>query len=238
MPKRLATFIIFALAIGLTSFFVWRIFFFYQKIEDGTLTAQDLSFTSRLTTSQLVQAVATPTTEVVDVTSDDDPSIGSAEALLTIVEFGDFECPYTKEVSYAARRLASLFGTKVRYIYRDFPLIDVHQDAVRAAEAGECADDQHQFWAYHDKLFQNQDDLSLENLIAIAEQTGLDMAEFETCLADEQFGEEVAEDMAAGIAAGVVGTPTFFFNGRKIEGAIPEDIFEALIESFLSQNET
>lgn len=238
MNKRLLTAAVLILVFGGVSLFVWRVLFFYGQIEAGTLSAQDFSFSDQLSTSELVKAIAQQSTGEADVVSTDDPSIGSEGAALTIVEFGDFGCPYTKQVSYAARRLAELYGTKVRYIYRDFPLVDLHPTAALAAYAGACAHDQHGFWAYHDKLFQNQEDFSEETLLRYAEQVGLDLEEFQECMSNQMFVEEVAEDLTAGIAAGVSGTPTFFFNGRKVEGAIPEDIFEALIETFVSESET
>ncbi len=235
MNKRgIVSIIIFFLVVGVVSLFLWRTLSFYKKIQDGTLKPADLSFSSHLTTSNFAKAVATQTTGTVDVVSVDDPTLGSKDATLTIVEFADFGCPYSKEVSDVVRRLAVLYGSNVRFIYRDFPLVDLHPDAEIAAEAGACANDQHQFWSYHDKLFQHQDDLSVGALRTYAEQVGLNMNEYDECMRSQLFGKEVANDLADGLQAGVIGTPTFFFNGTKIEGAIPEDIFDSVIQAFLT----
>ncbi|MEK7665289.1 MAG: DsbA family protein [Patescibacteria group bacterium] len=236
MNKRsVVSVIIFVAVAGGISLFVWRTLSFYQKIENGTLQPDDLSFMGEFTKSSFASAVANQSVETVYVDSKDDPAIGPDDAVLTIVEFADFSCPYSKEVSSTVRRLVESYGDRVRYVYRDFPLVDVHPEAERAAEAGACAHDQRQFWAYHDKLFQNQDDLSESALARYAMQVGLDVEEFEECMQEQLFVDEVADDMADGLEAGVVGTPTFFFNGTKIEGAIPEYIFESLIESFLEE---
>lgn len=236
MNKRSVIFlIVFLVVAGGVSLFVWRTLSFYQKIANGTLKREDLSFSDRLTTSNFAKAVANQTNENVDVTTTDDPFFGSEAATLTIVEFADFGCPYSKEVSDVIRRLAVLYGDQVRFIYRDFPLVDLHPQAEVAAEAGACANDQHQFWAYHDKLFAHQDDLSVVALRVYAQQVGLDMDEYDDCMSSQLFGKEVADDLADGLAAGVIGTPTFFFNGTKVEGSIPEDIFERLIGAFLNK---
>jgi protein-disulfide isomerase len=164
-----------------------------------------------------------------DLATDDDPSLGSPDATLTIVEFADFGCPYSREVSYAIRRLASVYENDLRYVYRDFPLEDLHPQALVAAEAGECADAQDRFWAFHDQLYQHQSDLSREALVAYAAGVGLDVDLFESCLDSGRYVAEVQADFAEGAAAGVYGTPTFFVNGVRIPGAIPEDVLEKII---------
>ncbi len=225
-------FIVILLGAGL---FAWQVFSYYQKIVNGTITTADfptLAFTDKLTSSRITRAAVSETSEVVDVVTDDDPSLGSLNAPLTIVEFADFACPYSQEVSYAIRRIAQTFGSTVRYIYRDFPLSEVHPDAELAAEAGNCANEQDHFWEFHDKLFANQQDLSRTSLLRYAEQVGMSKQKFESCLNSGKFKGEVAEDLAAGEKAGVYGTPTFFFNGHKVEGAIPENVLNQIVAAF------
>lgn len=217
--------------------FTWQVFSYYQKIVDGSLTTTDLpsyNFANRLTTSALARAASNGGAETADVISSDDPSLGNPGALLTIVEFADFGCSYSAEASHTLRRAAQNFGGLVRYIYRDFPLADIHPDAVLAAEAGGCANEQDQFWAYHDKLYQNQSALGRDDLLTYASQVGLSRQKFESCLNSGRYKEEVREDMRAGEVAGVYGTPTFFFNGHRIEGAIPEETLTQIIEAFTS----
>lgn len=235
MPRKVLLTIVFVAVFAGIGLFAWRVLFYYQKVVSGTLTEEDFGFQNRLTVSEASIAALAATTppDQAEVATDDDPSIGSATARLTIVEFADFGCPYSREVSYTARRLAELYGNDVRYIYRDFPLTDLHPGADLAAEAGECAQDQDQFWSYHDKLYQNQHDLSRDSLVRYADEIGLDTARFASCLDTHRYQGEVQADLEDGQAAGVYGTPTFFWNGNRIEGAIPEDVFEALINGFL-----
>ena len=120
----------------------------------------------------------------------------------------------------------------VRYVYRDFPIEELHPGATLAAQAGECAQEQNRFFDYHDKLYQNQFNLSPDALKRYAQEIGLNAAAFNTCLDTGRYAEEVEEDRLAGVGAGVRGTPTFYFNGVKIEGAIPRDIFFTLLDRF------
>ena len=232
--------LIFFIVIG--GIFIWRTYYYYDRISSGDVSFADfdeLRFTDRLTTNQLAQAVASNDEDAFfDVITEDDPSIGNPEALLTIVEFADFGCPYSQDSSYTVRRLAEIYGDYVRYVYRDFPLTDIHPGADLAAEAGECAHDQDKFWEYHDKLYQNQNDLSTTSLIQYARQVGLDEEEFTSCLSSRKHQKEVANDLLDGQAAGVYGTPTFFFNGYAVPGSIPESIFEQLILAFVQTVES
>ncbi len=229
------SFIVLVLFLAALGVFAARVYSFYHKIDSGTLTAAeipDVSYASRLSTSQLAQASASNVGGI-DVVTTDDPSMGSKDAPLTIVEFADFGCPYSEQVSHVLRRLATLYPETIHYIYRDFPLADLHPEAVLAAVAGECAEEQKSFWAYHDKLYQHQDALSEEDLIRYAEEVGMDKRDFRTCLNSGRYTDEVVEDISDGSAAGVYGTPTFFLNGTRVEGAIPDDVLTQIVTAFL-----
>jgi protein-disulfide isomerase len=215
----------------LCAIFAWRIYYYYQKIEAGTLTSQDLSFTSHFTPGNLLSASRAEDGLLYDLATEDDPSLGPAHAPLVIVEFGDFGCPYSAEASHTIRRLASLYPDAFRYVYRDFPLTDLHRDAFLAARAGECADVQEGFWPFYDKLYLSQEDLSREALLRYAEEVGLDTELFLACLDSSRYSAEVMEDFLDGQSAGVYGTPTFFLNGVRVEGAIPEALLEEIILS-------
>ena len=173
----------------------------------------------------------------VDVSVDDDPSIGAADAPVTIVEFSDFQCPYCARFqSETLPQIIQNYGDRVRFVYRDFPLTSLHANALKAAEASECADDQGAYWKYHDLLFQNQsalDDASLKNYAATL---GLDTTAFNQCLDSDEKMSEVQKDYQDGITAGVQGTPAFFVNGNLIEGAQPYSAFQAAIEAALAAN--
>ncbi|MEK9130922.1 MAG: DsbA family protein [Patescibacteria group bacterium] len=235
MSRRTVFSILFVVVLLGAGLFIGLIFSYYQKIMDGTISAKDLpryAFTDRMTSSAVARQSASGVGSV-DVVTSDDPSIGPADAILTIVEFADFSCPFSKEESYVVRRAAETYSGLIRVIFRDFPLTDIHPDARLAAEAGSCAQSLGQFWPYHDKLFANQVDFSREALIDYALEVGLSAQKFESCLNSTQVKEEVAQDIADGQAAGVYGTPTFFFNGQRIEGAVPEAIFGKIISYFV-----
>lgn len=211
------------------SWFAWRIFSFARQIREGTLDVSLLA-TDGFTSS--IRLAAIPITDQpVDVFSIDDPSLGRVDAPLTVVEFADFGCPYSRDVSFTLRELAIQYPEKFHYIYRDFPIVELHPIAQKASEAGECAKKQGRFWDYHDKLFQNQSDLSLQRLFEFASELNLNTNQFTNCLNSGEMAHEVEEDYQVGLKAGVRGTPTFFLNGVKVEGAIPKDLFEQLILS-------
>jgi len=172
---------------------------------------------------------------IYDVATSDDPAIGPVGAPIEIVEFGDFECPYCERSFPIIRSLVSQYGDSVRYQFRDFPLTDIHPSAEIAARAGYCAEEQKRFWPMHDKLFQNQDRLAESDIIRYATQIGLTVDDFKTCLSSDDSLREIAEDYQDGVAAGVLGTPTWYINGIRIAGVIPEDVFRQIIEDIISK---
>lgn len=229
---RTAVILCFVLIIG--GMFVWRVAYFTHLIKTGEISTTDFNFNDRLTPTKNQLFSTLPAGSVYDVVSQDDPNLGSDQPLLTIVEFADFGCPYSQEVSLSVRSLALAYGDRVRFIYRDFPVAELHPDAMKAAEASECAADQGKFWEYHDKLYQNQSDVSPDRFHTYAQALNLDVNRFDACLAQGVHQKEVQADYEDGVAAGVYGTPTFFFNGVEIPGAIPPDTFRQLIERFLA----
>jgi len=167
------------------------------------------------------------------VVTSDDPAFGNAEAALTIVAFEDFQCPFCGEMFPVIREMLAKYETKLRFIYRDFPNVDIHPEALVAAEAGECADEQGKFWPFHDRLYQNQDQLGRTALVRYAEASGLDKVAFTACLDSGKYQDEVVDDLQAGFDAGATGTPTFFFNGYRVTGSLPADVFETIIQQFI-----
>ncbi len=143
---------------------------------------------------------------------------GPKDAPVTVVEYGDFECPYCGRAEPAVRELLADFGD-VRYVWRHLPLSDVHPNAQRAAEAVEAAADQGAFWEMHDALLDHQDDLRPGDLLAYAEQLGLDVERFRDDLQRHRWAPRIEEDVDSADLSGVTGTPTFFINGRKHDGA-------------------
>jgi Na+/H+ antiporter NhaA/predicted DsbA family dithiol-disulfide isomerase len=143
---------------------------------------------------------------------------GPADALITLVEYGDFECPYCGQAEPIVRELLADFGD-VRYVWRHLPLTDVHPHAQLAAEASEAAAAQHSFWPMHDRLFRHQDALRSDDLIRDAEELGLDVERFRRDLNERSGAARVAADMESADLSSVSGTPTFFINERRHYGA-------------------
>jgi len=179
--------------------------------------------------ADLEVALQAPRTEVAAT----GPALGPESAPVTIVEFSDFQCPYCARAAPVVKQLHERYPDSVRIVYRHFPLDSVHPQARPAAEASLCAADQDRFWEYHDVLFENARQLGEEDLIRYAEELGLDMAEFRTCLEEGRHAAQVERDLEAGRRAGVTGTPSFFVNGRMLGGAQPLEAFVRVIESEL-----
>jgi protein-disulfide isomerase len=154
----------------------------------------------------------------VPVDPDRDHVRGPREAPVTLVEYGDFECPYCGQAEPVIRELLSDFG-ELRYVWRHLPLNDVHPRAQLAAEAAEAAAAQGAFWEMHDLLLDHQDALSPRDLAGYSEQLGLDVERFREDLRTHAGAGRVAEDVDSADLSGVSGTPTFFVNGRRHYGA-------------------
>ena len=154
---------------------------------------------------------------------------GKADAPITLIEFSDFECPYCRRAQSTLQAVEKLYGDKVRFVFRHYPL-PFHPQAPKASEASQCAADQNKFWPYHDALFTDGASLSLADLKKLAGTLGLDQAKFDQCLDSDQHKGRIAEDSAVGRDLGVTGTPTFFVNGVRLVGAIPLEEFQKTID--------
>lgn len=177
----------------------------------------------------------TPTS---NVSADDDPVKGRKDAPVTIIEFSDFECPYC--ASFYSQTLLQIEEEyirtgKAKLVYRDFPL-SFHQNAQKAAEAAECADEQDKFWEYHDLLFERQSEWSnigISKFKQYAGEIGLNTSEFNKCLDSGKMASEVKKDFQDGQSYGVSGTPAFFVNGEMLVGAQPIGVFRQVIDKYL-----
>jgi Na+/H+ antiporter NhaA len=173
--------------------------------------------------------------DILDLSDDVDPGRdhirGPDEALVTLLEYGDFECPYCGQAESVVRGLLASFGDDLRYVWRHLPLNDVHGSAQLAAEAAEAASAQGSFWSFYDALFAHQGDLTASDLGSYAKELGLDLSRFWDELRAHRYTPRVAEDVASADASGVSGTPTFFVNGRRHNGAYDIDTLSAVIRS-------
>ncbi len=164
----------------------------------------------------------------------DSPSQGPASAPIELVEFSDFQCPYCFRAHPTVTQVLNTYGNKVRFVYRNYPLPS-HPNARPAAEAAQCANEQGQFWAYHDRLFADQSKLSDADLKSSAAALGMDASKFNACFDSHKYKARVDADMQAGNEAGVNGTPAFFINGRMLSGAQPFDEFKKVIDEELTR---
>jgi protein-disulfide isomerase len=171
---------------------------------------------------------------ILAVTTHNDPYLGPESALVTIVEFSDFQCPYCQQSVSVLKELRRLYGEKIRLVYRDYPGPN-HPYAPQAAEAAQCAGEQGKFWEYHDLLFDRQSSGKGWDFVALAKEVGLQQETFDTCLESGRFREEITKDLQDGLKLGVTSTPTFFINGRPLVGAHPLATFQTLIDGLLEQ---
>jgi len=170
---------------------------------------------------------------------DDSPVRGPAEALVTIVESSDFECPFCKRAQPTLKQLEEAYPGKLRFSFKHNPL-PFHPKAMPAAIASEEAREQGgaaKFWAMHDKLFDSNPSLDRPALEKIAQEIGLDMAAFRKALDEQRYEQRIRRDQALAQSVGASGTPTFFINGRKVVGAVPVEVFKAVIDEELKKAE-
>ncbi|MEX0854289.1 MAG: DsbA family protein [Nitrosopumilaceae archaeon] len=196
------------------------------------------------------QPQSNPSSGIISVSLDDDPVKGDPNAPITMIEFSDFECPFCARFFTTTLPLIEknyIETGKVKFVYRDFPLTDIHQNALPAAMAAECADEQGKFWELHDKIFENQkqwEGPDVQNGVRTFEQfaadLGLDTDKFNTCLESGKYLEEVQKDLNDGASYGVTGTPGFFIGNEKIgygmvSGAQPYSAFQQVLDQLLAK---
>jgi len=173
--------------------------------------------------------------EIVDLAAPVDPERdhirGDDNAPVTLVEYGDFECPNCGQAEPVVRELLNDFGHDLRYVFRHLPLSDVHPHAQLAAEAAEAADDQGAFWEMHDLLFDNQSALEPMHLIGFAQELGLDVQAFTDQLRRHEHAGRIASDVDDADLSGVSGTPTFFVNGMRHQGAYDIETLTAAVRA-------
>jgi protein-disulfide isomerase len=182
-----------------------------------------LRVVKRLPAQVRARQLAGTSEDILDLAAEIDPERdhvrGPADAPVTLVEYGDFECPYCGQAEQVVRELLSSFGDDVRYVWRHLPLTDVHPNAQLAAEASEAAAAQGKFWEMHDILLDHQGELRPSHLATYAKQLGLDGDRMADELRRREYAGRVSEDVAGADESGVSGTPTFFVNGRRHYGA-------------------
>lgn len=167
----------------------------------------------------------------------DDHIQGPAEAPVTLVEYGDYECPYCRAAYPMIKAITTRLGSKVRFVFRNMPLNEMHPNAELAAEAAEAAGDQGKFWQMHDALYEHQSELGPDLVRTLAQRLHLDAKRFEDDLASRRFREHVKRDFMSGVRSGVAGTPTFFINGKRYDGNLDEPSLTAALQQIIGQDQ-
>lgn len=231
MARRKVTIILFIIIL-LAGAFLAQVGIYYYKIKSGKIDPS--SFSKNFTAAKSSSATTTiSAAEILDGTA---PWYGAENPELTIVEFGNFACPNSQEVSATAREIMIKNKDKIKFIYRDFPLDDIYPNSSYLSLLGKCAGEQGKFWAMHDKLYQSPK----SDPLVLIKQVGLNEKSFADCLSKQKSRIALQKDFSDGYKNGVAGTPTFFFIKKGLEdkplaipGAIPKDIFEKIVDTLL-----
>ncbi len=234
-PKWLVIWLVLLGIVVAVSWFAVTVILYVRQIKTGTFDWDSLSNNQQSRVPGVSQTEIKPKRDVYKVVTADDPFVGPQQSPVTIVEFGDYECPFCKAFAPKFRALMQKYGDRVFFQYRDFPISDIHDQAQKAAEAAECVKTQKPalYWQYHDVLYQNQDQLNEQAFESFARALGVDMVSWNSCMQSGKMKDEVLKDYQDGLAAGVSGTPTVFINGVRIAGVIPKDRFIQVIEELL-----
>lgn len=163
-----------------------------------------------------------------------DNSYGASSASVTLVEYGDYQCPHCGHAYPIVKKVQDFFGDKLKFVFRNFPLKNIHPLATPAAIAAEAAARQDKFWEMHDAIFENQQQLHSNSFRAFADNLGMNVTQFENDCQDRKIIEKVQKDFESGILSGVNGTPTFFINGIRHNGSFESYDLTAAIEETLA----
>jgi len=226
--------VIFAFILGMLTN---KVMYLQTQVKSGAL--------ANAAPSQAVQPTDVAPPAVVKVDNGHLPLMGNKDAKVTVVEFSDFQCPFCKQFfddTFSQIKSQYIDTGKIKFAYRQYPLTTIHPNALQAANATECAQEQNRFWDYHDILFKNQDTWSTlaaadagNDFVDYATQLGLNADQFKSCLDSSKFDKNVKGDMTAGTKVQVDGTPAFFVNGNRLVGAQPFSEFQKLIDQELKK---
>jgi protein-disulfide isomerase len=204
-----------------------------DRISDFMKGQRALTIVDDLRNQATTEVLLEPTRVTVEAIG---PSRGPDDAVVTIVEFSDFQCPFCGRVVPTIDQVVAKYPTQVRFVYRNLPLSKIHPRAQAAAEAAACADNQGNFWDYHDLIFANNRAVSDEDLEGHASELGLDMQAFRQCVQNRETQQIVEADMAAAESLHISGTPSFVINGIPLHGAQSLEAFSEVIDAEIARN--
>jgi len=212
-----------------------------DKLDEIKQDQREILFRLGTLTKEIEQAAArapaaadagSPQPKALDIVVGDSPVKGPHDARVTIVEFSDFQCPACKTYDAIVNQVLEQYPKNVRLAYKQFPLAEIHPNATNAAKAALAAGRQGKFWEMHDIIYQNQDQLGMDNLKQYARKIGLDVGRWEKDLGSPEVQQQLSREADEGRVAGVDSTPSFFVNGRRVsEGTVEE--FKRLIQESL-----
>lgn len=205
--------------------FGWQVYKYYAAIKSGNFTPEMQAMLNNVLGNEQTEEV---------VSKDDDPEQGNPDAKIVVIAFEDFQCPVCGEAYPILKQVLPDYADKVLFVYRDYPTD--HEFSQKAAEAADCANEQGQFWVYHDLLFSDQSAVTSEEIFStIASQAGLDVDAFNECYSSGRYAGEVNKDFLDGNIAGVSGTPTFFINGYKLQGSYPVEFWRQSFDYLIKE---
>ncbi len=220
----LSAFLLFIMLVG---YYLWQIAY-------GDRDALTQEFRSNKFT-KITNATETEPHTTVDIAPflrSHNPALGQKDAPITIVAFIDFECPFCRESYPIFTDMSKTYAPVIRVVFKHLPITVLHTSALSAANAAACAHEQKKFWAYYDRLFQEQT-LEETALIAHAGNVGLNTSQFTACLRDAKYQSNIEEDILDAQRLGIRGTPTYIVNGKKVEGVVPRDAWDTILTQAL-----
>ncbi len=168
------------------------------------------------------------------VVTADDHARGPGDAPVTVVEYGDYECPYCRGAFRDVHRMLDEYPAKIRFVFRNFPIQQVHPHAEQAAEAAEAAAAQGKFWQMYEQLLQPYARLDTDALVDYAQKIGLDIPRFRADITDQRYARKINDDVQEGLRNGVNQTPKFYVNGQRVDGKVPLEHLEELIRDAIA----
>jgi protein-disulfide isomerase len=168
------------------------------------------------------------------VVTQDDHVLGPADAPVTVLEYGDYECPFCRGAFRDVHRMLDEYPGRIRFVFRNFPIKQVHPHAEQAAEAAEAAAAQDQFWPMYELLLQPYARLDTDALVDYAERIGLDIPRFRADITDQRYARRINDDVQEGLRNGVNQTPKFYVNGRRVDGKVPLEHLEELVRAAIA----
>jgi len=227
--------IIFALIViifvGFFTYYLWQI----RYGEESTIRELNTKFSKKITINPSQELATSTVADVKYIIRPYDPTVGEKEAPIAIITFIDFECPYCQESYPIFKQITEKYAPAVRVVFKHLPFSNLHPQAMNAALAATCAQEQNKFWEYYDILFTTKQ-LDDTSLYAYAKQLSLNESQFSNCIKNKKYKQHIDQDSLDAVSAGMRGTPTYIVNGKIYEGVLSIQEWDTIILSNLKQS--